>query len=216
MKNILVVEDEENISKLIEDTLNLGNYKVETSFDGLDALNKINSNHYDLIILDIMLPNLNGFEIIEKMEKTNIPIIFLSALNDINTVVRGLKSGIDYMTKPFEPLELLARVDLRINKSDNEYVYKDITLNNITKEVYKNNELIALSKKEYDLFLLFLDNINKVISKEEILNKVWDIYAEVETRTIDYHIGNLRKKLDLKNDLITIHSIGYRLKSDNL
>lgn len=213
MSKILIVEDEANISKLIEDTLALANYQTECSFNGLDALNKIKENSYDLIIMDIMLPELDGFEIIERLENIETPIIFLSAKNDVSTIVRGLKSGLDYMIKPFEPLELLARVELRISKSKNpeQLKYKDIVVDIEKREVHKDDKLVSLSPKEYDLLILFLKNIDVVISREELLNKVWGIYAEIETRTIDFHIGELRKKLSLKDNLITINRVGYRL-----
>ncbi|HBA37786.1 MAG TPA: DNA-binding response regulator [Firmicutes bacterium] len=200
---------------MIEVTLALANHVCECAFDGETALNKIMSNHYDLIIMDIMLPKLDGFEIVEKMDNISVPIIFLSAKNDVPTIVRGLKSGIDYMTKPFEPLELLARVELRLGHHDDVYTYKDIKLDKKKREVYKNGYQVNLSPKEYELFLLFMENIDVVISKDEILNKIWGIYAEIETRTVDYHIGELRKKLDLKDDLITKSRVGYRLKGEN-
>lgn len=214
MSKILIVEDEKNISKLILDTLALANYETETCYDGESALFKINNNCYDLIILDIMLPKLNGFEVLERIDNNQTPIIFLSAKNDITTIVRGLKQGIDYMTKPFEPLELLARVELRLKNQPENFKYKNITVNNNKREVYKDKELINLSPKEYDLLLLFLKNIDKVLSRDELLNKVWGIYTEIETRTIDFHIGELRKKLNLKTDLITINRVGYRLKGE--
>lgn len=211
MSKILIVEDEKNISKLIEDTLALASYETDCSFDGEDALQKIQNNNYDLIIMDIMLPKLDGFEVLEKLSHNEIPIIFLSAKNDLPTIVRGLKSGIDYMTKPFEPLELLARVELRITKEEQLYRYRDITIDNKKREVYKAGQFINLSPKEYSLLLLFVKNVDVVISKEEILNKIWGIYTEIETRTVDFHIGEIRKKLDLKENLITINRIGYRL-----
>ena len=214
MGKILIVEDEKNISKLIEDTLLIANYQTECSYDGIDALTKINANQYDLIIMDIMLPKLDGFQILEKINNLTTPIIFLSAKNDVPTIIRGLKVGIDYMTKPFEPLELLARIELRIKKVKDFYKYKNISLNNIKREVFKDNEKINLSPKEFDLLLLFFNSEYKVIKREEILNKVWGIDTFIETRTLDYHIGELRKKLDLKEDIITIPTIGYRLKED--
>lgn len=215
MSKILIVEDEKNISKLIEDTLALAKYETESCFDGEEALNKIKNNHYDLIILDIMLPKLDGFEILERLKNVNSPIMFLSAKNDVSTIVRGLKNGIDYMTKPFEPLELLARVELRINKQKEEIKYKDITLDNKKREVKKSNTKIYLSPKEYDLLYYFLQNIDVVISRDELLNTIWGIDTEIETRTLDFHIGEIRKKLNLKNDLVTINRVGYRLKGDN-
>lgn len=217
MKKILVVEDEENIANLIKDTLKMGRYSVESSFDGEDALNKINNERYDLIILDIMLPKLNGFEIMEKINKKDIPIIFLSARNDVSTIVKGLsEGGKDYMTKPFEPLELLARVELWIKeKTENMCKYKDITLNKEEREVYKNGEKVALTPKEYELFLLLLENVGKALSRDSILDKVWLINEDIETRTVDYHIQQLRKKLELKNEIKTINKIGYRIEKLN-
>lgn len=214
MPKILIVEDEKNISKLIQDTVSLANYEFDCSFDGEDALKKINKNTYDLILLDIMLPKLDGFQIVEQMEKKDIPIIFLSAKNDVSTIVKGLKSGgKDYITKPFEPLELLARIELRMeSKREKEYNFKNIKINENTRTVYKNEEIIYLAPKEYELFILLIKNQNRVLTRDEILNKVWDINAQIETRTVDYHIQQLRKKLDLKENIVTINKIGYILK----
>lgn len=214
MSKILIVEDEKNISKLIQDTVSLANYEFDCSFDGEDALKKINKNTYDLILLDIMLPKLDGFQIVEQMENKDIPIIFLSAKNDVSTIVKGLKSGgKDYITKPFEPLELLARIELRMeNKKEKEYNFKNIKINEQARTVYKNEEIVYLAPKEYELFILLIKNQNRVLTRDEILNKVWDINAQIETRTVDYHIQQLRKKLDLKENIVTVNKIGYILK----
>lgn len=214
MSKILIVEDEKNISKLIQDTLSLANYEFDCSFDGEDALKKINENTYDLILLDIMLPKLDGFQIVEQMEDKDIPIIFLSAKNDVSTIVKGLKSGgKDYITKPFEPLELLARIELRMeDKKEKEYNFKNIKINEEARTVYKNEEIVYLAPKEYELFILLIKNQNRVLTRDEILNKVWDINAQIETRTVDYHIQQLRKKLDLKENIVTVNKIGYILK----
>lgn len=214
MSKILIVEDEKNISKLIQDTLSLANYEFDCSFDGEDALKNINENTYDLILLDIMLPKLDGFQIVEQMEDKDIPIIFLSAKNDVSTIVKGLKSGgKDYITKPFEPLELLARIELRMeNKKEKEYNFKNIKINEEARTVYKNEEIVYLAPKEYELFILLIKNQNRVLTRDEILNKVWDINAQIETRTVDYHIQQLRKKLDLKENIVTVNKIGYILK----
>lgn len=214
MSKILIVEDEKNISKLIQDTVSLANYEFDCSFDGEDALKKINENTYDLILLDIMLPKLDGFQIVEQMENKNVPIIFLSAKNDVSTIVKGLKSGgKDYITKPFEPLELLARIELRMeNKKEKEYNFRNIKINENARTVYKNEEIVYLAPKEYELFILLIKNQNRVLTRDEILNKVWDINAQIETRTVDYHIQQLRKKLDLKENIVTVNKIGYILK----
>lgn len=211
MSRILIVEDEKNISKLIEDTLHLGAYETEVSFDGEDALNKINNNYYDLILMDIMLPKMDGFEVLESITK-KVPIIFLSAKNDVPTIVRGLKTGIDYMTKPFEPLELLARVELRISKKSEIMHYKNIMIDNKTREVTNDKKVVSLSPKEYELLCYFINNIDTVIERNELLNNIWGFDAEIETRTLDFHISELRKKLNLKEDLITVNRVGYRLR----
>lgn len=214
MAKILIVEDEKNISKLIQDTLSLASYETDCSFDGEDALKKIKSNTYDLILLDIMLPKLNGFEVVKELKQIDTPIIFLSAKNDVGTIVEGLKcGGQDYMTKPFEPLELLARIELRIkDKQEKEYCFKDIKINMQTRTVYKEEKIVYLAPKEYDLLILLMQNQNKVLTRNEILDKVWDINSDIETRTVDYHIQQLRKKLDLKDSIMTINKIGYILK----
>lgn len=214
MSKILIVEDEKNISKLIQDTLSLANYQFDCSFDGEDALKKLNKNKYDLILLDIMLPKLDGFQIVEQMENKDLPIIFLSAKNDVSTIVKGLKNGgKDYITKPFEPLELLARIELRMeSKKEKEYNFKNIKINEEARTVYKNEETVYLAPKEYELFILLVKNQNRVLTRDEILNKVWDINAQIETRTVDYHIQQLRKKLDLKENIVTVNKIGYILK----
>lgn len=216
MSKILIVEDEKNISKLIQDTLSLANYEFDCSFNGEDALENIKKNRYDLILLDIMLPKLDGFGVVEKIENKNIPIIFLSAKNDVNSIVKGLKSGgQDYITKPFEPLELLARIELRIKENEEkEYKFNNVIINIDKREVYKNKQLVYLAPKEYELLLLLVKNKNKALTRDEILNKVWEINAQIETRTVDYHVQQLRKKLDLKENIITINKIGYMLKEE--
>lgn len=214
MAKILIVEDEKNISKLIQDTLSLASYETDCSFDGEEAIEKIKNHKYDLILLDIMLPKLSGFEVVEKLKQIETPIIFLSAKNDVGTIVKGLKcGGQDYMTKPFEPLELLARIELRIkDKSEKEYHFKNIKIEVQTRTVYKEEKIVYLAPKEYDLLILLVQNLNKVLTRNEILDKVWDINSDIETRTVDYHIQQLRKKLDLKDNIITINKIGYILK----
>lgn len=212
MNNILIVEDEKNISMLIKDTLNIGKYNCECVFDGNTALQVIENKKFDLIILDIMLPGLDGFEIMEKIKYLNIPIIFLSARKDVESIVKGLKNGgQDYIVKPFEPLELLARIDLRLNKEE-EYLYKNIKVYPNKREVFMQGKKIELAPKEYDLFILLLNNLDKTISRKEILQKIWQINVDLETRTIDYHIQRLRKKLQLKDNIITINKIGYCLE----
>ncbi len=218
MFKILVVEDDKNISQLIKDTLSLNsNFIIRCVMDGEQALNEIHQEIYNIIILDIMIPKINGFEIFEQIKDSGIPIIFLTAKTDIESKIKALRNGAqDYITKPFEPLELLARVELRLKK-DVSYIinYKDITINTKERTVLKNDEKIELAPKEYDLLILLINNIGSALSREYILKSVWDIDTFIETRTIDYHIQQLRKKLNLKNEIVAVNKIGYRLEKIN-
>lgn len=218
MFKILVVEDDKNISQLIKDTLSLNsNFIITCVMDGEQALNEIHQEIYNIIILDIMIPKINGFEIFEQIKDSGIPIIFLTAKTDIESKIKALRNGAqDYITKPFEPLELLARVELRLKK-DVSYIinYKNITINTKERTVLKNDEKIELAPKEYDLLILLINNIGSALSREYILKNVWDIDTFIETRTIDYHIQQLRKKLNLKNEIVAVNKIGYRLEKIN-
>lgn len=212
---ILIVEDEKNILELIEETLILGNYKTDSVQNGKVAIEKINKNNYQLVILDIMLPEADGFEIASSINKKGTPIMFLSAKNDVGTIVKGLKNGgQDYMTKPFEPLELLARIELILarNKTREVYKYQDISVNKQERTVlYKESE-ISLAPKEFDLLVFLLEHLDQALSRDKILEKVWGIDADIETRTVDYHIQRLRKKLHLESEIITVNKFGYRLE----
>lgn len=215
MAKILIIEDEINIAKLMEDTLRLGNHETEIVSNGKQGLEKMNCHYYDLILLDVMLPGMDGFEILEKRKNKEVPIIFLSAKNDVASVVKGLKNGgADYMTKPFEPLELLARVELRLAKEEKEEViyYKNIEIHPAERKVYQEGNVVELAPKEFDLLLLLIQNEGKALTRDKILNAVWNIDADIETRTVDYHIQQLRKKLGLKEDITTINKIGYCLE----
>lgn len=213
MQRILIVEDEKNINQLIRDTLSLKDeFKIYSAFDGEEALKLIKETEFDLIILDIMLPKINGFELLERINTEKTPVIFLTARTDIESKIRGLTNGaIDYITKPFEPLELLARVELRL-KREKITNYKNIEINEDERIVYKDGVNAELSPKEYDLFVLLLRNVGKVISREKIFRDVWNINVGLETRTIDYHIQQLRRKLGLKNEIVTVNRVGYRLE----
>ena len=217
MCKILIVEDDKNICQLITDTLSLNeNLLTSCVNDGEKALEKLESEIYDLIILDIMIPKITGFDVFEKIKNLEIPVIFLTAKTDIESKIKALRNGAqDYITKPFEPLELLARVELRLKKQKNTIKYKDITINIKERTVLQNNKKIDLAPKEYELLLLLIQNTGYALSREYILKTVWDIDTLIETRTIDYHIQQLRKKLNLKNEIIAINKVGYRLEKLN-
>jgi len=214
MAKILIIEDDVNISKLIKDTLELANYETDFAFTGMEGLEKIKESNYNLVLLDIMLPELDGLELMKNVEHIDCPVIYLTAKNDVNTIVQGLKLGAaDYMTKPFEPLELLARIELRMkSERQNIYKYKDIEINIPERSVSNKGKKIDLAPKEFELLVLLVTNLGIALTRDEILDKVWDITQDVETRTVDYHIQQLRKKLELKDEIATVQRVGYKLE----
>lgn len=216
---ILIVEDDRNIAELIVDFLELAGYQTENAYDGLDALEKAQSGNYDLILLDIMLPKLDGFEVARQLGPSEVPILFLSAKSDPESVVRGLRlGGQDYIRKPFDRLELLARIELvlsRYNKDKKIYRFRDIVLDTARRQVTRDGSPVSLRPKEYALLELLIKNENIALSRDEILNIVWGVTIDIETRTVDYHIQQLRKKLDLKKEIVTVNKIGYRLEQQS-
>ena len=213
---ILVVEDEVAIRDLICINLELVGYEVSTAEDGLEAKSFLEKNTVDLILLDVMIPGIDGFSLIEQIKKYNIPIIFVTAKESVLDRVKGLRLGAeDYIVKPFETVELLARIEVilrRYNKSSNIIKFKNIEVDTNTRIVKVNNEEVYLTAKEYDLLILFLRNKNMALSREQILDKVWGFEYAGETRTVDIHVNRIREKLDLKDNIKTVFKIGYRLE----
>lgn len=217
MNKILIVEDEIAISDLIKIGLELQGYKCEVANDGEIAADLIEKNQYDLVLLDVMLPKVDGYELLEYIKQTTqIPVIFLTAKSQIKDKVKGLKEGADdYITKPFEMEELIARVQAvlrRYNKSDDIIKIDNITINVVARTVKNNNTKIDLTPKEFDLLMLLVQNKNTALYREVIFEKVWGEELEFETRTLDLHIQRLRKKLDWKDKIKTVYRIGYMLE----
>lgn len=215
MFNILIVEDNLPISDLIKFNLDMVGYKSVQVFDGNKALQIINTEIFDLIILDIMLPGVDGYTIIEYIKSKSLPTIFLTAKDKVNDIVKGLKLGADdYMTKPFHTIELLARMEVilkRYNRYTNVLVVNDLEINQNERTVKKGTEIINLTLKEFELLVLLIKNKNIALSRERILELVWEYNYIGETRTVDVHIQRLRKKLSLQN-IKPIPKIGYRLE----
>lgn len=216
MIKILIVEDELPISKLIEMNLTDAGYTCTCAYDGVTAADLIEKNAYDLILLDIMLPGLNGYELFEYIKPMNIPVIFITAKAALTDRVRGLHLGAeDYIVKPFEVLELLARVEVvlrRYNKSQRMLTYGDVTIDTTGMVVTKAGKIINLTPKEYDLATLFVRNRNITLSRERLFEIVWGSDYDCDTRTLDLHVLRIRKKLGWDKCLKTIHRIGYRLE----
>lgn len=215
-KKILIVEDDVHISNIIKMNLNLLNYETAQVYDGLLALDVIKREKFDLIPLDVMIPNLDGFALMERIKIYAIPVIFLTAKNSVYDKVAGLKLGADdYMVKPFEAIELLARIETvlrRYGKEERVITYRHIQADLDKRSVTLHGETAELTLKEFDLLVVLLKNKNIALTREQFLDKVWgdDYYGE--TRTVDMHIKSLRKKLELQDSIKTIYKIGYRLE----
>lgn len=215
-RKILIVEDDEAISNLININLNMVGYETKQEFDGKKALDTIKREKFDLIIMDIMLPGIDGFEIMQKIKDMNIPVIFLTAKNSVIDKVKGLKLGAeDYMVKPFETVELIARIEVvlrRYGKSEDYLEFKDLKVYEEERVVKKGDTEIELTLKEFELLILLIKNKNIALSREQILEKVWGYEYFGETRTVDTHVQRLRKKLGLLDNIKTVYKVGYRLE----
>ena len=218
MKNrILIVEDEEAIAKMISMNLKVSNYDTKIYSDGLEAAEALKEDsEYDLALLDVMLPGMDGFELLEIVKQYRIPVIFLTAKDDIESKIQGLRGGADdYIVKPFEVLELLVRIEKvleRENKLSDVIKVLDLEIDISQRTVRKNGVEILLKPKEFELLRVLAKNKNIAISREKLLSMVWGYEYMGETRTVDVHIGQLRKKLDLRDNIKTVSKMGYRLE----
>lgn len=216
MVQILIVEDEKPISDLIRLSLKRAGYTCKCAFDGAQALDELEQGHFDLILLDIMLPQFDGFSLMEYIRPMEIPVIFLTAKNAVADRVKGLRMGAeDYIVKPFEVLELLARVDVvlrRYNKTAARLEVGGLTIDTVAMTVLRDGEEIKLTRKEYDLLLLFARNPNVALYREVIYERVWNEEFPYGSRTVDLHIQRLRKKVGWESKLIAVNKVGYRLE----
>jgi DNA-binding response OmpR family regulator len=219
MIKILVVEDEKAISDLIVFNLKRNGYQCTALYDGKSAADLLEDNTFDLILLDIMLPEINGYELMEYIRPMGIPVIFITAKASLDDRIKGLTSGAeDYLVKPFEIAELLARIHIvlrRYNKTGNQLIFKDIDVDVENRLLTKAGNEVKLTPKEFDLFVLLLRNINMTLFKDRIFESIWETEWQPESRTVDLHIQRLRKKLGLKDELKTIYNTGYRLTDSN-
>lgn len=222
--HILIVDDDKDIVNLLKDILEDEGYKTDHCYNGKDALYKINNNKYDLIILDVMLPDIDGFELCRKVrDKVTIPIIFLTAKSKNLDKVIGLEiGGDDYITKPFDDSEIVARVKAHLRRekrnkisveiqNNNVIEYGDLVLNKNSYEVSLGETKIELSTREFQILLFLAENSNRVLSREQIYNGVWghEDYGDINTVTV--HIKKLREKLDKEDKYIkTVWGVGYK------
>ncbi len=216
---IYCVDDEENIRSLYEEALPMGGYSCKTFPDATSFWEELKKTQPVLILLDVMLPGADGLEIINEIihsKYSSIPVIMVSAKDKETDKVKGLNAGAaDYISKPFGVMELLARIKANIRKANKDDVvsYKELTLNKGRHEITLSNSPLRLSVKEYDLLAYLIENVDKAISKEELLSKVWGIDCAIETRTIDMFISRIRKKIVPSTISIeTVRGIGYIMR----
>lgn len=216
MVKILIIEDEKLISELIRISLRKAGYSCTCVYDGAAAADLLENHVFDLILLDVMLPEVDGFELMEYIRPSGTPVIFITAKNSVADRVKGLRMGAeDYIVKPFEVLELLARVDVvlrRYRKVDAVIEIGGLTIDTVSMLVYKNGVPISLTKKEYDLLLLFARNPNVALYRETIYERVWQDEFPYGSKTVDLHIQRLRKKVGWENRLVAVNKVGYRLQ----
>ncbi len=216
MIRILIVEDEKPISNLIAVNLRKAGYACDCVFDGMAAADALDKNVYDLILLDVMLPKVDGYELMNYIAPLEIPVIFLTAKASVTDRVKGLKLGADdYLTKPFEIIELLARVETvlrRYHKTENVLTVDDLVIDTASRTVKRNGEQINLTKKEFELLLLFVRNKNIALYRETIYERIWGGEYMGDSRTVDLHVQRMRKKIGWEHKIVTVYKVGYRLE----
>jgi DNA-binding response OmpR family regulator len=216
MAKILIIEDDEAINNLIFMNLNLVNYECKQAYDGNEAISILEQWHPDLILLDVMIPYIDGFTLMERKIFQDIPVIFVTAKDQIADKVKGLKLGADdYIVKPFEALELLARVEAVLRRTKpvkRKFTIENTVINLDEHLVTVDNKPVNLTNREFELLEVLINNCNLALSREKLLNLVWGHDYFGDTRTVDVHITKLRKKLRLENHIKTVYKLGYRLE----
>ena len=226
MSKILVVDDEAKIREVIKEYASFDGFNVSEAVDGMDAINKCKQEKFDLIIMDVMMPRLDGFSAIKEIRKTsNTPVIMLSARGEEYDKLFGFEIGVDdYVTKPFSPKELMARVNAVLSRAskvssdkeenkNKEYIYEDLKIDMLGRVVYLKNKKLELTPKEYDLLVYLVVNKNIALSREKILNEVWGYDFFGEDRTVDTHIKMLRNSIGkYRKNIATVRGMGYKFE----
>ena len=217
MLKILIAEDEPSIANLIYTVLNDAGYRCTWAPDGDQAANLMEKDPFDLALLDIMLPGVDGYALLDYCKMLEVPVIFLTALGDVADKVRGLRCGAeDYLAKPFALPELLARVEAvlrRCGKTEHLLTLEpDLEIDPAARIVRKGGMPVALTAKEFDLLVLFAQNRNIVLCRDRIFERVWNEEYLGDSRTVDLHVQRMRKKLGLENRLVAVYKVGYRLE----
>lgn len=215
-KRILLVDDEPLILKGLTYTLEQEGYETDIAMDGEEALSKFMAHPYDLVLLDVMLPRMNGFEVMGRLPDDQ-PVIFVTARTGLDDRLRGLNLGADdYIVKPFEILELLARVEnvlRRTRRNSTEFTFRDLRVDLTAHRVFREGVEVNLTPQEYALFEALVINRNLALSRDKLLAIAWGYDYEGETRTVDVHINRLRHKLGLADHIQTVYKVGYRFNT---
>ncbi len=218
MVRILAVDDERPIAELLRLSLNRAGYQCVCAYDGNEAAHLVETESFDLILLDVMLPGIDGFELMDYIRSTGTPVIFLTAKNAVNDRVRGLRMGAeDYMVKPFDVLELLARVEgvlRRHGKLQDILHVGGLDIYTTSMQVVRRGVEIPLTRKEFDILLLFAQNVGVILSKNTIYERVWGGEYPENTRTVELHIQRMKRKLGWDEKIRPVYGMGYRLEVD--
>lgn len=223
MARILIVDDEANIRDLIKKYAKFENYEVDEAVNGMEAIEKVEANQYDIIIMDVMMPELDGFSAIKEIRKKyDIPTIVLSARGEEYDRLHGFDLGIDdYVVKPFSPKELLMRVGAILTRykaggnkpSGSLWQYKTLKIDDSARIVYLDGQRVEMTPKEYNLLMYLINNENRVVTREQLLSQIWGYDFFGDDRTLDTHMKLLRKKLgDYGQCIVTLRGVGYRFE----
>lgn len=216
MIKILIVDDEKPICDLIDINLSAAGYQCKSVQDGLAAIDLIEQESFDLILLDIMLPGADGFDIMEYIRPLKVPVIFITARGEVKNKIKGLKLGAeDYLVKPFDVLELIARVEVvlrRFHKTEQILGVGDVTVDLEARKVTRAGKPVVLTNKEYGLLVLFIRNKNVALFKETLYEKVWGDEYLADSRTLELHVQRLRRKMGWEKNLVAVYKVGYRLE----
>ena len=222
MKRLLLVEDEPGLVVTLTDRLASEGYSVESSADGESALERAATGGFDLVLLDVMLPSMNGFDVLRELRRRSVetPVILLTARGQVLDKVIGLKLGADdYLTKPFEMAELLARIEARLRRAApvrpaGVFSFGTVSVDYRKAEVTRDGEAVELSAREFQLLRYFIDHRGATLTREELLNEVWGYHAMPSTRTVDVHVAWLRQKIEPTprhpRYILTVHGMGYK------
>ncbi len=216
MIRILIVDDEKPICDLIDLNLSAAGYRCTCVQDGMDAISLIEKDAFDLILLDVMLPGADGYDVMEYIRPLEIPVIFITAKHEVKDRVKGLKLGADdYLVKPFDVVELVARVEAvlrRYNKAEQIVTVGDVVVDAEARRVTKGGQPVVLTNKEFGLLMLFVKNKNVALFRETLYEKVWEGEYFGDSRTLDLHVQRLRRKLGWEHNLVAVYKVGYRLE----